>query len=279
MNTVTRPVVPRARRKNRGFTLIEMLIVGALITLFSGLAVFSISTQLDRNKQKAAVAECRQIATAMSFAQQDLTFFPKICFLRFNLPNLLSELTGPPALGFDAVEYHSHMVGNLAERLQRQWSRNGQYCGFNQDRIVKMTFSSNGADKTFWWPGDPWGNPYVAYFIHTQPGVNPGDSPTQRFVGNSGEQPNYYAGIVSYGPNHVPGLPSDASGQAVANRKPYRLYSDIATNSFRLPTETSYSVTPLSTQGLDMIRIDIQTADPDGPRIREPESDDRYLEF
>ncbi|MGB9692764.1 MAG: type II secretion system protein, partial [Candidatus Sumerlaeaceae bacterium] len=71
------------RYSRKGFTLAEMLIVAALIALFSGLFIFSIETQYTLNKQKASVAECRQIATAMSFAQQDMGFFPKMCFLRF----------------------------------------------------------------------------------------------------------------------------------------------------------------------------------------------------
>src|SRR5688572_29195394 len=78
-------------QRRRGFTLVEMLVVSALIALFAGLAVFSITTQLEQNRKKAAVAECRQIATAMSFAHQDLSFFPKLCLLRFNYNELLAQ--------------------------------------------------------------------------------------------------------------------------------------------------------------------------------------------
>ena len=65
------------RGTRRAFTLVEMLIVAALIALFAGLAVFNVTEQYELNKQKAAVAECRQIGTSMNFALQDLGFFPK----------------------------------------------------------------------------------------------------------------------------------------------------------------------------------------------------------
>ncbi len=79
---------PTFKRRNRGFTLIEMLIVAALIAIFSALAVFNISEQLNISKGKAAVAECRSIATAMSFAHDDLGFYPKIGFLRYGFDEL-----------------------------------------------------------------------------------------------------------------------------------------------------------------------------------------------
>jgi prepilin-type N-terminal cleavage/methylation domain-containing protein len=269
------------RSTSRGFTLAEMLIVAALISLFSGLFIFSIETQFTLNKQKAAVAECRQIATSMSFAQQDLGFFPKICFLRYNSTNLISLLSG---MGYDAVEYHSLSVGDLQTRLIKQWK--GQYAAFAQDRTVRMQFVSNGQTREFDWPADPFGNPYVAYFITTDP-PSGGNAVKHRFIWNAGERPKEFAGIVSYGRNRVPGL-GDMPDQASVNvRKAYRLYNDTANpRLFQLlqaGTDPTGNSNPYNMPNgrLNMILLDPLAGSVDnlGPRIRETGADDRYVEF
>ena len=91
---MTKTMTIQKTRINRhsGFTLIEMLVVAALIAIFAGLAVFNIVEQLNREKEKAALAEARSIATAMSFAYDDLGFFPKLCFLRFGVDEFVSRL-------------------------------------------------------------------------------------------------------------------------------------------------------------------------------------------
>ncbi|MCX7626355.1 MAG: type II secretion system GspH family protein [Candidatus Sumerlaeaceae bacterium] len=269
------------RAGKRGFTLAEMLIVAALIALFSGLFIFSIETQYTLNKQKASVAECRQIATAMSFAQQDIGFFPKICFLRFNSTNLISLLSG---MSFDAVEYHSLSVGDLQSRLLKQWK--GPYAAFAQDRTVKMQFISNGITREFDWPADPFGNPYVAYFVTTDP-PSGGNPIRHRFVWNAGERPNEFAGIVSYGRNRVPGLGDMPPETAVNQRKGYRLYLETANpRVFQLlqaGADPTGGTNPYNTPNgrLNMILLDplAGAVDTLGPRIRETGSDDRYVEF
>jgi prepilin-type N-terminal cleavage/methylation domain-containing protein len=276
MRTVT-----KGRQNERGFTLAEMLIVASLIALFSGLFIFSIQTQFILNKQKASVAECRQIATAMSFAQQDLGFFPKICFLRFNSTNLISLLSG---MGFDAVEYHSLSVGDLQSRLIKQWK--GPYAAFAQERTVKMRFVSNSVTREFDWPADPFGNPYVAYFVTTDP-PSAGNPVRHRFVWNAGEKPNEFAGIVSYGRNRVPGLGDNPDETAVNQRKAYRLYIETANpRVFQLlqaGTDPTGASNPYNTPNgrLNMILLDPLAGSVDtlGPRIRETGSDDRYVEF
>ncbi len=269
------------RSCRKGFTLAEMLIVAALIALFSGLFIFSIETTYRINQQKASVAECRQIATAMSFAHQDLGFFPKICFLKFNSTNLISLLTG---MGFDAVEYHSMSVGDLQSRLLKQWK--GPYAAFAQDRTVKMQFTSNAVTKEFDWPADPFGNPYVAYFVTTDP-PSGGNPIRHRFIWNAGEKPNEFAGIVSYGRNKVPGLGDLPDPAAVTQRKAYRLYNETANPRvfvlLQAGNDPTSGANPYNSPSgrLNMILLDPLAGSVDtlGPRIRETGSDDRYVEF
>lgn len=295
------------RSIRRGFTLVEMLIVGVLIALFSGLAVFSISQQLNSNKMKAAVAECRQISTAMSFAHQDLGFFPKICYLRLSANNLAKVFTNfalstqGTKTSIHEWEYHSlptamDLTGKL---LDKKWK--GPYGGFGQERIVRMTIpaETGGRDVEMDWPADPWGNPYVAYFITTERRAGAGVSDlTNRFIKTAGEDARLYAGVVSYGRNKVPGMvapgedPKGPDGQSLFDppdynsRKNLRQYTDgaghnkyvmLRAEDFQNPGESS----AVEKDRVRMIQIDEQSraSAKEQPRIRDPHSDDRFIEF
>lgn len=73
--------MPLLHATRRGFTLIEMLIVGSLIVLFAGLAMIGAQQMYDSNKKKAVQDEVKSIATALSAAKQDIGFYPRIYLL------------------------------------------------------------------------------------------------------------------------------------------------------------------------------------------------------
>lgn len=279
-------------RKARGFTLVEMLIVGALIALFSGLAVFNITTQLQINKQKASSAECRSLVTALAFAQQDLGYFPKLCFLNMSTASLMPMLnppdtsTKPPNLY--GLEYHSYPVSMDAQgaKLIKMWK--GPYGGFSQDRRVKMTIKPEvSGDKSaeLDWPADPFGNPYVVYLIKTK---QVGSALVQKFIEGAGEDPNYFAAVVSYGRNRVPGLGNDFTVPQMQARLPYRAYREISPTHFEMLTSKEFTgaqpLPPVNgvTVTIDDIISMVKTGlaiDSSNPRVRELGSDDRYVEF
>lgn len=274
--------LPRVSGRTKGFTLVEMLVVSALIALFAGLAVFSITTQLEQNKKKAAVAECRQIATAMSFAQQDLGFFPKLSFLKFNVPSIKEALTGLP-LTTGALDYYGYPIPGLSPlMLDRKWK--GVYMTNNPDRLVDMTIQTGGSPGTreMRWPADPWGNPYVAYLLST---TRPRDQsqPTQQFLQSSGEEADYFAGIVSYGRNGVPGLgDNDLGSVAAQNRLGLRLYTgNYGSGKFALlPVSEFAASNPNAALRRDVfLPSPSGTTDPVGPHSLDPGSDDRVYQF
>jgi prepilin-type N-terminal cleavage/methylation domain-containing protein len=203
-------VVPR----RKGFTLVEMLLVAALVVIFSSIAIINVSEYMKSGRSKAAVAEARHIATAMSFAQQDLGFFPKICFLNFGLRVLEDNVRG---MGYDAVEYHGNPLGDLEGRLKRQWR--GGYMGINHEKVGKMQFTSNGIMKGFDWPLDPWGTPYTAYLVQSTTERDADGKTRVSFVDGGGAEADYFAGVVSYGPNKVPGLAEAPDLNALNARK------------------------------------------------------------
>ena len=272
----------------RGFTLVEMLVVAALIAIFAGLAVFNITAQLEREKSKAAIAEARNIATGLSFAYDDLGFFPKLGLLKYNVDNLFEFLKGT---AFDSAEYHSYTVGNQDVRLRKNWKQN-YMAGAGPDKTVLMHFTSNGkdVDPPMDWPADPWKHPYVGYFLKTIPGTG-NASPTQKFIQNAGEKANYAAAIVSYGRNGVPGLGDNPSQPGT--RDSWRLYTEnpLGPRHFTLCQGDSPGVGIAGGYNQTTQRADAFTKSgavagaPDGntdgsrPYIRERLSDDRYYEF
>ena len=268
----------------RGFTLVEMLVVASLIAIFAGLAVFSITAELERNKQKAAIAEARNIATAMSFAYDDLGFFPKFGLLHFNQYNIYDFLLGT---GLDSAEYHGYPVGNLEAKLKNSW-KNNYLASSGPDKRAKFHYNS-GRDLEIEWPADPWGNPYVAYFVKTIPSPSVGSPPKQAFIQGAGERPNYFAGVVSYGRNAVPGMqqPLKVGTEAIANARRYDSANPATMYNPATPAQPKHynALTPAdyldgSARATRMIQMMLPTTDGiDSPNIRDESSDDRLYEF
>jgi hypothetical protein len=219
----------------------------------------------------------------MGFAQQDVGFFPKLAFLRFNSTNLLQVLTPSPTTLVNGLEANSFFVSNLESRIVKNWK--GIYSALNQSKLVKMQFESavetvaspgvptGTASLVVDWPADPWNNPYALYLVKTIPAGGLDPLPRQSFLENSGDRANHFAGVVSYGRNGVPGLGDEPPDAERTARLPLRLYEQIDRITFRLlnPTE-------LTQARLDMI-LNQPVPDPIRPRIRELGSDDRFAEF
>lgn len=267
------------RNKQQGFTLVEMLVVAALIAIFAAIAVFNITEQLQREKVKAATAEARGIATSMSFAYNDMGFFPKLCFLRFGLEELEDYISKNP-LSTSAMEYHSYPVEGVMNKLKLNW-RQKYLAGTLPEKLVNMQLPAPDSGITLDWPKDPFGSPYVAYLIK----VDPSKPLSVSFVESAGEKPNYFAGIVSYGRNRVPGgkdvNPEFADIEA---RYPYRLYRALDEGQRGNPQNRDFVLMSgdqlrNSAAALEQIVRNTDEDIPADPGIRDNGSDDRYYEF
>ncbi|GAB4321724.1 MAG: hypothetical protein Kow0059_16520 [Candidatus Sumerlaeia bacterium] len=206
--------------RGQGFTLIEILIVGILISLFAGLAIFNIQETYKANLRKATIGEVRQLGTAMALAHQDLGVFPKIPLLMFSNTQMRREgirLTGSEDFWFANVDAFRNEPGfsPLAFRLKQDWGDTA-YFAASQTRktvsgggVVIMDYGQipgqNGPVQVqLEWPSDAWGNPYVFYSLSVDPATG-----QYSFPASATEFGNYFIGIVSYGPNGVPGANGD----------------------------------------------------------------------
>lgn len=233
--------LPRLRfTRRRGFTLVELIIVAALIALFSGLAVIAVQQQYRSNIRKATIAETRNIASALDFAALDTNVFPKLCWLTESregmafVSNLVSG-GNSSLIVYGALDINSRNVdAQTAARFQNLWK--GPYFSLSQTRagaaqgrggFVYMTIPSlantGGADNPasvnsqggIRWPSDPYYNPYVVYMLDI---VDPNlASSPLAFVNEAApadptRKGNFVNAVVSYGSNRYPGGLEDVRG-------------------------------------------------------------------
>ncbi|MFH0793015.1 MAG: prepilin-type N-terminal cleavage/methylation domain-containing protein, partial [bacterium] len=225
----------RRRWMGRGFTLVEIIIVGALIAIFSGIAVFSIQQIFQSNLRKVAIGEAHQIGTAVAFAKNDMGIFPKLGFLdspKGGIVNASGALNPVAGTYFD---YMSFPLTGLTSRITANYA--GPYFAMSQSRqgisqgrkgIVKMHFAGDPTTEINW-PADPWGNPYVLYLIKYVPAT--GTSVGFRFINSPTEEPDV-ALVVSYGQDGLPELGGNPNG---------RLYNVLVQGQvYELPAATDY---------------------------------------
>lgn len=246
----------------------EIIIVGVLIATFSSLAIFAIREQFEANKNKAAIGEARQIATALEFANIDTGIFPKLSFLTESdegLRFLSAELGAPageqdfaPIFGFINIYPRGQFQPGEAVRTGRRAAQNwrGPYFavsasrrGFAQGRggYAYMLFpdlpstgpNSPGSSRGLRYPTDPNNNPYVVYMLDID-----ADTGILSFVNEPGKtdvtrKGNYVNAVVSYGRNQYPGgqpVPADdnpVNRDAMMN---LRLYEEATGVDKGLPT-------------------------------------------
>lgn len=196
----------------RGFTLIEIMIVAALIALFSALAIFSMTYLVDTSKRKSAIADVRTIGSVLSTAAMDFGVLPKIGYLSESREGLehMAPVGSKLPPEFDTLGFMPADSPQI-RRITQNWE--GPYLpNPAQRQVVSSGFKGYftrmklaGSNVPLNWPADPWGNPYVVYLLHLDPGANS----APRWVLSPTEKANYRALVVSYGKNGIPGGSSD----------------------------------------------------------------------
>jgi prepilin-type N-terminal cleavage/methylation domain-containing protein len=298
----------------RGFTLIEIMIVAALLAIFAGIAIFGARQMYNHNRRKAMFDETRQIGAALSLARDDLGFFPRIYLLDFPL-SMVSYQTANNNVkmvrpAFDTYGMYSS-VGPQANMIANQWR--GPYMPFSSSKgainfaskaFVKMRLSDrefqsfkgpNGEDlSVVSWPTDTWNNPYVFYEIYSDPKLVSTANPAGlRLIRTPTEIGNYFTAVVSYGPNRFPGgireekqtpgvaVPTTTVAQALISVGLY-VQGDLAGGNAEYTLKSFTSAYPdalIDNAFIERVGRSLQTGNPLVPGILDPDSDDIIWRF
>lgn len=99
------------KRSSAGFTLIELMVVVAIIGVLAAIAIPALQTALDKSKQRATMADMRSIAVGIQYYQVDHSIFPADATSSPALMALLLPFTKVPLPDKDAwhhqYDYHS----------------------------------------------------------------------------------------------------------------------------------------------------------------------------
>ena len=175
------------RRKAAGFSLVEVLVVIAIITIFAAMLVLQTKGMIDRSKESSTKETLSNLAQAINQIKNDTSFY----LWPFDWDN--------DTIGGDFIPFEDYFGVNRGAAFALRW--NGPYVGYNKDNAKEFkgsTISIPGfrypqeypGDPTEYWPTDAWGMPIVF--------VAPGDD----YFGTSNDSNGY---LISFGIDKRPG--------------------------------------------------------------------------
>lgn len=304
------------KRKRRGFTLLEILIVASIIAFLAGLAIINVKEFYDQTRIKSTYDECKTIGTALAFARDDVGFFPSIHTLAFNKKQMNEAGT---IGGNFSPRPHSDAYGYLFENdprtinLERTWKAgylpaaasrqniSAASRGIGWGYVPYVALTSYQADYTPEFakmPLDIWNRPYMIYLVTQDRSLISTENPYGvRLINDPSEEGDFFTAVVSYGPNGIPGGTQTTVDDAAYQAREDELREGRLFDEFNPRPAQTVQLMPNATLEVDLffdfrqlLNVDSTqlanslnditgTGDPHNAGIRDRGSDDIYWEF
>lgn len=116
--------------RSKGYTLVELLVVVAIIGILTAIAIPNLLNSLNRSRQKRTMADLRTLAEGVEMYQQDLMFFPRY------------EWTTTDTLQEVVALYLQRTI------VEDGWSRPFWYTS-NGEHYTLLSYGSNGMPDAF----------------------------------------------------------------------------------------------------------------------------------
>lgn len=160
---MTRLRKAKTTRPSSAFTLIELLIVVAIITILALIALPNLLEAQIRAKCARAKADLRHIATAIEAYATDMGDYPRVFYYGYS--TITPDLTTPVAYLSSLYIYDPFAVGFLDPRaVFDHWKQFSPF--YTYDRIVTLAEAEKFKPDSPWRPGPecidgpaPWFNP------------------------------------------------------------------------------------------------------------------------
>ncbi|MGD1075201.1 MAG: type II secretion system protein GspG [Thermodesulfovibrionales bacterium] len=143
-------------RRERGFTLVEVIVVAGIIAILAGILVPLIISQIDQSRTTRAAADVRSISNAMIIFRKDTGQWPNL-------------VAGSTPCGTGVTLLVSGDGSIVPTTLPTGWSTTNSTPFINYLSTDTTGCYSTPITTTQMWKGaymgaitnDPWGNPYV----------------------------------------------------------------------------------------------------------------------
>lgn len=140
-------------RNKRGFTLIEVIVVAAIIAILAGILVPMIFNQIDESKVSRAQGDVKGIQAAMLAFRKDVGKFPKMDTATTEAGTILVSTGTLPTLG---VGWDSTTQLSMNDHLVTNGPANALWYPVGSATTVGWKGPYGTA-----FPEDPWGKAYV----------------------------------------------------------------------------------------------------------------------
>ncbi len=140
-------------QRNQGFTLMELIVTIAILTVLAGVLVPSVGNYLDKGKKAQAAADMREVANTFNEYKLDTSNWPS------NSKNAYTLATNMKTSNFDLINFPC-----LYKNTYKKPGWDGPYLNKGIMKGKSMTIAQKGTKGQ---PGtglcDAWGNAYKVY--------------------------------------------------------------------------------------------------------------------